>query len=241
MTFESWTILAYHLCTYTWALAYIGIIYRGFKDETYGMPIIALTLNLSWEIVFAFVIPPYGSADSLLIPHGALKAQAIFTVWAILDLIILYTFFKYGYREFQHRYNINRVQWVGFTLAMLVFSFFIMMNMGYFFWGLEEYFNNDQVEGAKVIAFMQNAFMSIAFIAMFHARGGDARGQSFTIAWAKWLGTSMTGGIIYVLSRPDEWYFVGTFIIAIFVADVYYMIVVYRALKRQGINPWTRL
>ena len=26
-----WTIAAYHLCTYTWALAYIAIIYRGFS------------------------------------------------------------------------------------------------------------------------------------------------------------------------------------------------------------------
>ena len=36
---------------------------------TYGMPIVALTLNLGWELVFAWVIPPYGTADSLLIAH----------------------------------------------------------------------------------------------------------------------------------------------------------------------------
>lgn len=237
---QSWTIFAYHLCTYTWALAYIAIIYRGFKDQSYGMPIVPLTLNLAWEVVFAFIIPPYGSADSLLIPHGALKAQAIFTIWALLDLVILYTFLRYGYRHFADRYHVSRGQWLGFTLAMLVFSFAIMVTGGHFFWQFEEYFNNDQIEGAKLIAFVQNAIMSISFIAMYHARG-SVEGQSFTIAWAKWIGTSMTGGIIYILSRPDEWYFVGTFIIAIFIADVYYMVVIYRALRRQGINPWTRL
>ena len=37
-------------------------------------------------------------------------------------------------------------------------------------------------------AFLQNLLMSGLFIAMFIARGG-ARGQSLTIAVAKWLGT----------------------------------------------------
>lgn len=237
---QTWTIAAYHLCTYTWALAYIGLVYRGFKDESYGMPIVALTLNLSWEIVFAWLIPPYGSADSLLVPHGALKAQGAFTVWAALDLAILYTYFRYGYKYFARQYNVSRGQWIAFSVAMLIFSFFIMYNGGQFFRQFETYFHHDQIEGAKVIAFVQNALMSISFIAMFYARG-SVEGQSFTIAWAKWIGTSMTGGIIYILSRPDEWYFVGTFIVAIFVADVYYMVVIYRALRRQGINPWTRL
>lgn len=237
---ETHTIIAYHLATYTWALAYVAIIYRGFRDRTYGMPFIALSLNLAWEIVFALLIPPYGSADAGLIPYGGLKAQVIFLIWATLDLVILYTYLRFGYRHFSSRYNLSRGQWVAFTLAILLFSGFIMYTGGRFFWQFEEYFGRDQIEGAKLIAFIQNAFMSIAFVAMFHARG-SVEGQSFTIAWAKWIGTSMTGGVIYILSRPDEWYFVGTFIIAVFVADVYYMVAIYRALRRQGINPWTRL
>ena len=237
---QTHTIIAYHLCTYAWALTYVAIIYRGFKDRTYTMPIVGLTLNLAWELVFAYAIPPYGSADSLLIPYGGLKAQMIFTLWAALDLVILYTYFKYGYRHFAKAYNLTRGQWIGFTLALLILSFAIMYTGGMFFWQFEEYFGRDQIEGAKLIAFVQNALMSIAFIAMFYQRG-SIEGQSFTIAWAKWIGTSMTGGIVYILSRPDEWYFVGTFIVTIFVADVYYMVIVYRALRRAGINPWTRL
>ncbi len=237
---ETHTIIAYHLTTYTWALTYIAIIYRGFKDQSYGMPIVALTLNLNWEIVFSLFIPPYGSADAGLIPYGGLKAQVIFLIWATLNFVILFTYFKYGYKYFAKVYSITRTQWIGFTVAMLIFSFFVMYTGGMFFWQFEEYFANDQIEGAKLIAFVQNALMSISFIAMFYMRG-STDGQSFTIAWAKWIGTSMTGGVIYVLSRPDEWYFVGTFIAAVFVADVYYMVIVYRALRKQGINPWTRL
>ncbi len=237
---QTHTIIAYHLCTYTWALAYIGIIYRGYKDQSYGMPIVPLALNLAWEIVFALFIPPYGSADAELIPHGGLKAQVIFLIWATLDLVILYTFFKYGYKYFERSYRITRGQWIGFTVFMLIFSFFIMYYGGLFFWQFETYFNRDQIEGAKLIAFVQNAIMSISFIAMYYLRG-NTDGQSFTIAWAKWIGTSMTGGIIYALSRPEDGKFVITFIVAIFVADVYYMWLMYTSLKKQGINPWTRL
>ncbi|WP_417588251.1 hypothetical protein [Pararhodobacter oceanensis] len=235
------TIISSHIATYGWTLTYIAIAYRGFQDKSYGMPIVALSLNLPWEIIFAYVITPHGSADSLLVPYGALKAQGAFTLWATLDLLILYTYFKYGYKYFETQYNISKAQWIIFSLAMLTFGTAIVYNGGMFFMQFEEYFNHDQIEGAKVIAFAQNALMSIAFIAMFYARGGSVEGQSFTIAWAKWIGTSMSGGIAYIIARPDEWYFVGTFIIAIFIADLYYMFIIYRALRRKGINPWTRL
>ncbi|MCA0207290.1 MAG: hypothetical protein LCH92_23335 [Proteobacteria bacterium] len=236
---QGYTIAAYHLATYTWALCYIALIYRGFKDKSYGMPIVALSLNLSWEIVFALFIPPYGSADAGLIPHGGLKAQIIFLIWATLDLVILYTYFRYGYPYFQKSYGISKATWLAFTAGLMVFSFALMLTGGDFFRQFALYFNNDQIEGAKLIAFGQNAIMSLSFIAMYYLRG-NTDGQSFTIAWTKWIGTSMTGGIIYILDRGSEGAFVITFIACVFVCDVYYMQLIYRALKRQGINPWTR-
>ena len=236
---QTWTIAAYHLCTYTWALAYAAIIYRGFKDRTYGMPIVALALNLAWELVFALAIPPYGSADATLIPYGGLKAQAIFTIWATLDLVILYTYFRFGYKEFARIYGLSRAQWLTFTAGLLIFSGALMYTGGTFFRQFAVYFNNDQIEAAKLIAFGQNAIMSISFLAMFFLRG-STDGQSFTIAWAKWIGTSVTGGVIYLVTRGTEGAFVATFIVTVFVCDLVYMGLIYRALRRQGLNPWTR-
>ena len=91
----------------------------------------------------------------------------------------------------------------------------------------------------KLIAFGQNAIMSISFLAMFFLRG-STDGQSFTIAWAKWIGTSVTGGVIYLVTRGTEGAFVATFIVTVFVCDLVYMGLIYRALRRQGLNPWTR-
>lgn len=41
-----------------WLASYLGIIWRGFKDRSYGMPLVALGTNISWECVFSFVYPP---------------------------------------------------------------------------------------------------------------------------------------------------------------------------------------
>ncbi|YAF96103.1 MAG: hypothetical protein AB3A66_26905 [Nodularia sp. CChRGM 3473] len=42
-----------------WLLAYTAIIWRGFRDRTFGMPIISLTANAAWEAIFSFFyIPP---------------------------------------------------------------------------------------------------------------------------------------------------------------------------------------
>ena len=31
-----------------WTITYVALVYRGFKDRTYGMPLAALALNISW-------------------------------------------------------------------------------------------------------------------------------------------------------------------------------------------------
>ena len=49
-----------------WSIAYLGIIYRGFRDRTYGMPMAALASNLSWEACWAFIIMPFSDLGHIL-------------------------------------------------------------------------------------------------------------------------------------------------------------------------------
>ncbi|WP_052397357.1 hypothetical protein [Streptomyces sp. NRRL F-5123] len=71
-----------------WAVVYVLIIRAGLRDRTYGMPIVALWLNLSWEGNFSFVRPQ----------PGALWVTNV--VWFLLDCGILWTALRYGHREF---------------------------------------------------------------------------------------------------------------------------------------------
>ncbi len=233
------TIIAYKMCVYTWVVTYIALIWRGVKDRSYGMPIVALALNLTWEFTFFAVLTPHGSIDSALVPNGAFKAQMWFAICFLLDLGILYTYFRYGFRHFEGKYALSRRLWVAYSVALLLFCFFLIHSAALFFMQFDTYFQRDQIEAAKLIAFIQNAVMSICFVAMYHMRN-SIDGQSFTIAWTKFLGSSLMVGPIYLMQHPDN-YFAWVVIGTMFLADLWYMILIWGALRRAGINPLTRL
>ena len=71
-----------------WILTYIFIISKGYKDKTYGMPLLALCANISWEFIFSFLFPH--SPHQLYINY----------LWFALDVVIVFQFFKYYKNEF---------------------------------------------------------------------------------------------------------------------------------------------
>ena len=71
-----------------WILTYLFIISNGFKDRTYGMPLIALCANISREFIFSFVLR--SSPPQLFINYLGFG----------LDAIIVFQFFKYHKNEF---------------------------------------------------------------------------------------------------------------------------------------------
>ena len=74
-----------------WSIVYIELIRQGFKDKTYAMPLFALGLNFAWEVI-------YFSNGFLFGAMGEVQTW-VNLVWAVLDIVIIYTFFKYG-REY---------------------------------------------------------------------------------------------------------------------------------------------
>lgn len=216
-----------------WTITYVALVYRGFKDKSYGMPLVPLAMNFAWEITFSLIYPPHAS--------GGL-ATVINTVWMICDAGIVVTFFLYGYRYFQDRYKISKPEWWMLAAVAFAASFGVMIAGGKFFGQFEPYFHNEIFEGAKFIAFIQNLVISVCFVLMYWERQ-NSEGQSFTIAWSKWLGTSMTVGLSYLLAdhKGEDATLIFIIILATFVFDTYYMRLIYNQLKKEGINPWTRL
>jgi len=154
----------------TWSVVYIELIRRGFKDKTYGMPLFALGLNFAWELI-------YGYTDVVLQLRGTIGVQGVVNMcWAILDAIILITYFKYGKERYSE--EIKRYFWPWSILAIAVC---FVLQFAFFF-----EFSLDMAP--RYSAFAQNVAMSILFITMMFARK-DTRGQSITIAVAKWIGT----------------------------------------------------
>ncbi len=90
MTVENFLML---LSGIAWSIVYIDAIRVGIKDRSYAMPIWALALNIAWEFLHAFL--GYRAI-------GLSLQIAINWVWFLLDLGLLYTFFKFGRRYFPH-------------------------------------------------------------------------------------------------------------------------------------------
>lgn len=152
-----------------WTIVYIEAIRLGFRFKTYAMPIAALGLNIAWEWTYAV-------HDLVYDP----QIQAyVNLVWALADVVILVTFFRFGRREFPR--IVSRPLFIAWGVAIVASSFVIQ-------WLFIVEFGMEGMKAAQYSAFLQNLLMSGLFIAMFVARRG-ARGQSLVIGIAKWLGT----------------------------------------------------
>ena len=149
-----------------WILTYIFIISKGFKDKTYGMPLIALCANISWEFIFSFIFPH--TPPQLFINY----------LWFGLDIIIVIQFLKYGKNEFLN---------LSSSKLYSLFTFLIVSEFGII---LVSSITIGEFKGVYS-AFGQNLLMSILFIIMLFKRN-SLRGQSIYIAIFKMLGTGLT-------------------------------------------------
>ena len=159
-----------------WTLTYLLIIRQGLLHRTYGMPLVALCANISWEFVFAFVYP-----------HD-LPQRAVNVVWLSFDVVILVQLLLYGPREFATLPR--RLFYAAFALALTT-AFGAVLTVTLQF---------DDSDGAYS-AFGQNLMMSILFVTMLYSRG-SMRGQSVWIAVLKMGGTALASFSFY-LFNPD--------------------------------------
>jgi hypothetical protein len=181
-----------------WTLAYLLIIRQGFLDRTYGMPLVALCANLSWEFIFAFVYP-----------HD-LPQRAVNVVWFSFDLVILAQLLLYGPREFARLSR--RLFYAAFALALAT-AFGAVLTITLQF---------DDFDGAYS-AFGQNLMMSILFVAMLYSRG-SLRGQSVSIAALKMGGTALASFAFYFFNPEYEGSILLPFLfVAILVFDGLYL------------------
>jgi hypothetical protein len=150
-----------------WTIVYIDSIRTGFRQKTYAMPIAALGLNFAWESTYA--VHDLATAVSV---QGVVNL-----VWGLADLAIVYTFLAFGRAEFPR--FVTRPMFAVWGVLVFGASYAVQWLF------MAQFGVND---AARYSAFLQNLLMSGLFIAMLVARRG-LRGQSPTIAIAKWIGT----------------------------------------------------
>src|SRR5271156_3317602 len=90
-----------------WLVAYILIIRQGFKDRTYGVPMLCIALNFTWEFIYAVDFP-----------FPVHLVEILRWAWLLCDVVIVYQLFRYG-RDHQNIPPIKQYLYP-FCVAMLV-------------------------------------------------------------------------------------------------------------------------
>ncbi|MER5761544.1 hypothetical protein [Streptomyces sp. NPDC002082] len=151
-----------------WTLVYVEAIRVGLRDRTYAMPVAALALNFAWESTYAF----YEFRNSGVTAQGVVNV-----VWAVADIVIVYTYLRYGRAELPG--FVTRPLFAAWSVLVFGCAFAVQ-------WLFIAHFGTH--DSSRYSAFLQNLLMSGLFIALYASRGGR-HGQSLVIAVAKWLGT----------------------------------------------------
>ncbi|TCB97869.1 hypothetical protein E0H26_09705 [Micromonospora zingiberis] len=168
-----------------WTIAYLLMIRKGNRDLTYAMPLAALGANISWEALYAFIIPPPHPDPTTWVAQVTVNA-----VWFIFDLLLVWQALRYGPKEFP---GIARAAFFGTFAGVTVLAFgtVVMVNVAF-----------DDRYGVHA-GLGQNVMMSALFLAMLQARR-SSRGQSVGIAVTKMLGTLCAGGGAWLYPATEE-------------------------------------
>jgi len=208
------------ILTLSWVVAYVLMIRRGFLDKSYGMPMVALCLNVSWEFCFTFLTDievTYRVANGLFLAF---------------DLGVLYTCYRFGRDDFD--WPILKERFLTFltsTLALsLVGVYLFVTAFGDTYGGL--------------FAAINTPFYSALLIAML-LRRNSVRGQSLYIGLAILIGDAAgylptlfaaKQGMVDVTPLWISSYYAYTVLFNIAYIGIYWIIA-----RRDGVNPWTRM
>lgn len=161
-----------------WIVAYVLIFLKARKDGTYGLPLLAICLNFSWETLSVFVWP-----------NPVALWRWFDRLWLAFDLLLVHQLLKYGRREMQ----IPEVQRFFFPILALLTGAAMLGQHAF----VMTYFDRLGV----MVAFLVNVVMSALFIMFFFARRADRRGLSLAGACCKMLGTLGTSVQCHVVVR----------------------------------------
>ncbi len=204
-----------------WMLAYVIIIYRGFKDRSCGMPLIALAVNFAWEVMWGFIHPDKPPMDT------------INRIWAGIDVLIVIQFLVYGRRTWPEFLP----KWSFYPMVAGVLG----LGFGFVYLGTYEF--ADWEVGGAYVAYLDNLMMSALFVHWAVSRS-DVDGQSMWVAITKCLGTL---AISFGQFEINDFVIGGspflTFLFgACLLLDVLYIVLLFRRMRALGIaNPLRRL
>lgn len=197
-----------------WTVAYALLIRRSYLYKVTTLPMLAICLNFTWEVMAVFILP---------------NPSLIWTVlewsWLVLDVGLLYLLFQYGKASL--RFTALRAYFHPLLVITLLLCLIGQLTFVLTFGDLLGFID----------AFIINLIMSVLFIGMFFEHGPTYPGLSYSAAWLKMVGTACTSiqcAVLLPEIRPDvpSWSFLYFLFILIFVLDATYVALLHMARRR---------
>jgi hypothetical protein len=200
-----------------WVVAYALIIAQCFRDKSYGLPLVAICLNISWELLASWVWP-----NPVPLWHAFDRA------WFFVDLVIVYQLLRYG-RELQRIPEVRR-----HFYAIVAVTFMASVA------GLHTFYLQYRDTLGLVDAFIINLIINVTMFPFFlQRRRQGGRGLSVGAAWCKMLGTLGTSiECHYLIDMAEPWLpslsFLTFLCVSCFATDVLYTYLVTKDARERA-------
>jgi hypothetical protein len=197
-----------------WTIAYVVLIRRAILDKVNTLPMLAICLNFTWELMAVFVLPNPSRAWTVLEWS-----------WVVIDVGLVALLWVHGPNALAPHL---RRYFRPFLPIVLLACFAGQLTFVFTFGDLLGF----------IVAFVINLVMSALFIAMYFQRGARGLGLSYPAAWLKMLGTACTCiqcAALLPAIRPDipSWSFLYFLYITIFVLDAIYVALLHKGMSRS--------
>lgn len=230
-----------------WLGAYALILYYAFRYKTYGMPIIAMCANISWEIILGSGLYPACPAFWTTCPDFILQTLTFSA--AILDAIIVFTILKFGRKYFTDQRFVHKYYYflIFFAIATAFTVIYLIMSQMYtqniypvVVNGKIPNFLVVGVQGGIYTGWGDALMMALLFIAMFYARE-NLEGQSFYIALFMFIGNIFAYLVDFIASDFTLLALIHVLVGVSLVVNLVYVFMTYNKTKEMGLSPWRRI
>jgi len=240
---DFWLYVCYFFIALFWLGAYVLVARHGFKEKTFGMPIVAMIGNWAWEWIYGLNLDSPCPIVWATCPERPLQIANFATMF--FDGFIVYTIFKYGREKMKNPFVRK------YYYPILIFGLIASFALQYTFitevgfrnlhrlsvvgGGQPAYLSGD--EGGSYSGYILSFIMGILFIKMLTDRN-SLEGQSFIIALSMMLGNA--AAYPFLLIRNELTPFLAVLIGFTLFVNFVYVVMTYQKSIELGINPWTR-
>ena len=189
-----------------WIVAYIVIIRMALKKKTVIIPAAAVICNFGNEVGGAiFWVPDMGNA--LVLAYWG---------WMLLDIFIVISLFRYGYKQFTTEFFRKNLRWlIALGLAgSIPLSCFFMVQY--------------DLPMGVIDAYIVNVVMSVAFLSLLFVP--DFPEHSIALAWSKFLGTGLIS-IMFQSKYPDN-HFLTVVYLVVAAFDILFLVLMYQKRRK---------